>query len=203
MWGEGDFYSRIFTKAAFKRFAVQVSVTYMHTKGWWSWASHVTERAFVMVHMVTHVVPQQSLRRVILGAVWTLKTLHCNSSDQYTLDKVAHATTHNSELSKHTSTPKHDLKIQLSLSSVCMCVYNKVYNSHSKGTWRLQWSKNLVLVAKSPPHVGQPTSFSCVWLLTWSPSLYIDRNTDLQPAAWKDLHFNIGNNLSAHPLSSI
>ena len=79
---------------------------------------------------------------------------------------------------------------------VCVCVFffplQQVGNLLSKGTWRLQWSKNFVLVANSPPHVGHPTSFSCVWLLTWSANLYTERKTDLQPAEWKSWYFSMG-----------
>jgi hypothetical protein len=117
VWGERDFHSRVFTKAAFERFAVQVSVPNVHTKWWWSRASHVTEGAFVVVHMMAHVVPQQSLRWVVLGAVWTLIPLHCNSSHQHMLDDDVQGKTCNLELSKHTSAVKHDLKFQLSLSN--------------------------------------------------------------------------------------
>ena len=46
---------------------------------------------------------------------------------------------------------------------------------------RLMWSKNLVVLEKRLPQVGQATTFSWVWLFTWSFSLCLLFATMLQP----------------------
>ena len=183
-----------------------MSVANVHTKGWRSRAGHVTKGALVVVHVVTHVVPQQSLRWVILGAMWALVLLHCNNSCHQALDNVSQFLVQ--MITYHASLNLIDKYISAlqcwnsilnsTFYDIFVCVFcQQVGNLLSKGTWRLQWSKNFVLVANSPPHVGHPTSFSCVWLLTWSANLYTERKTDLQPAEWKSWYFSMGIILSA------
>jgi hypothetical protein len=162
----------------------------------------------VTVCMLFHVLMEKFFRRIIFMAARTPVPLHCKKP-HHILNTFAHGKTHHTiqTLHKHEPALKHYLKFQLSLSSVFVCVpfYMKLYNLRSEQTRRIQWCWNFVLFANSPPHVGQPTTFSWVWLRIWSANL-LSRwcsRLEMHPATRKSLCFSFRINLFAHLFRNI
>lgn len=65
----------VVTIVTFKGPVLTVAKPHVVLEGGWQRTGHVTQRALIVVHMVTHVVPQQPLCGKSLGTVRALKAL--------------------------------------------------------------------------------------------------------------------------------
>lgn len=65
----------VVTTVAFKGPVLAVAKAHVVAEGGWQGTGHIAQRALVVVHMVTHVVPQQPLSGKPLGAVRALEAL--------------------------------------------------------------------------------------------------------------------------------
>lgn len=65
----------VVTTIAFKGPVVTVSKAHVISEGGRQWAGHVTQRAFIVIHMIPHVVTQQPLCGKPLRTVRALETL--------------------------------------------------------------------------------------------------------------------------------
>lgn len=65
----------VVTTVTFKGTVLTVSKAHVISEGGRQWAGHVTQRAFIVIHVVPHVVSQQPLCGKSLGTVGALETL--------------------------------------------------------------------------------------------------------------------------------
>lgn len=65
----------VITTVTFKGPVITVSKANVIPQGGRQWAGHVTQRAFIVIHMIPHVVTQQPLRGKPLRTVRALETL--------------------------------------------------------------------------------------------------------------------------------
>lgn len=65
----------VVTTVTFEGPVLAVAKAHVVAEGGWQWTGHVTQRALIVIHMVTHVVSQQPLSGKSLGTVGALEAL--------------------------------------------------------------------------------------------------------------------------------